>query len=84
MIVARALAKKSDDRYEAAATLAAELRSVAAMLDVRSGEAEPASVAPARAVRLPPRKSRTPIFVGLVALAVVTAFVAMWLLRLNH
>jgi eukaryotic-like serine/threonine-protein kinase len=84
VIVARALAKKPDDRYEAAATLAAELRSVAAMLDVRSGEAEPATAAPPRMVRRPPRKSRTPIFVGLVALALVTAFVAMWLLRLNH
>ena len=58
VILARALAKKLDDRYEAAATLAAELRSVAAMLDVRSGEAEPATVAPPRMVRRPPRKSR--------------------------
>src|SRR5207245_9920471 len=40
-ILGRALAKKPDDRYQAAATLAAELRSVTAILDVRSGHAEP-------------------------------------------
>jgi eukaryotic-like serine/threonine-protein kinase len=83
-IVARALAAKPDDRYEAAATLAAELRSIAAMLDVRSGETEPATVAPGHAARRAQRESRTPIFVGLLALALVTALVAIWLLRLNH
>jgi eukaryotic-like serine/threonine-protein kinase len=84
-IVTRALAARPDERFEAAATLAAELRSVAAILDVRSGEAEPASVAPARTVRrAAQRDSRTPIYVGLLALALVTAFVAIWLLRLNH
>ena len=36
------------DRYESAATLAAELRSVAAMLDVRSGDKEPPTLAPVR------------------------------------
>jgi serine/threonine-protein kinase len=83
-IVARALARNPDDRYQAAATLAAELRSVAAILDVRTGDVEPASAARPRPVRPAPRKSRTPIFVGLVTLALVGAFVAMWLLRLNH
>ena len=84
-VVTRALAARPDERFEAAATLAAELRSVAAILDVRSGEAEPASVTPARTVRrATQRASRTPIYVGLLALALVTAFVAIWLLRLNH
>ena len=83
-ILARALARTPADRYQAAATLAAELRSVAAMLDVRSGDAEPATVAPSRAIRRPQRRSRAPIFFGLLALAFVTAIVAMWLLRLHH
>ena len=37
-IINRALAKGLDDRYQSAASLAAELRSVEAVLDVRSGE----------------------------------------------
>lgn len=47
-IVTKALAKSPDGRYESAATLAAELRSVAAILDVRSGAIEPPTLAPAR------------------------------------
>jgi TolB-like protein len=43
-ILAKMLAKNPYDRYESAASLAAELRSVAAMLDIRSGEAEPRAV----------------------------------------
>jgi len=50
------------------------------MLDVRSGEAEPASVTPVRH----PQRRRSPMVVGLAALAVVAALVAFWLLRLNH
>jgi serine/threonine-protein kinase len=41
LIVGRCLAPGPDDRYESAATLAAELRSLAAILDVRSGTSEP-------------------------------------------
>ena len=37
-IITRALSKGLDDRYQSAASLAAELRSVAAVLDVRSGD----------------------------------------------
>ena len=37
-----------------------------------------------RGVRRAQRDSRTPIYVGLLALARVTAFVAIWLLRLKH
>ena len=40
-IVAKALAKSLGQRYEAAATLAAELRSIGAILDVRSESIEP-------------------------------------------
>jgi serine/threonine protein kinase len=45
-IILKMLAKSLDQRYEAAATVAAELRSVAAILDVRHGVAEPVNVAP--------------------------------------
>jgi serine/threonine protein kinase len=44
-IAVKALTKSPDARYESAATLAAELRSVAAILDVRSGAAEPPTLA---------------------------------------
>src|SRR5262249_13093725 len=46
-IVAKMLAKRLDQRYASAATLAAELRSVAAILDVRSDAAAPAPTTPA-------------------------------------
>ena len=46
-ILARAFAADSADRYETAATMSAELRAVAAILDVRIGDAEPASLLPA-------------------------------------
>jgi serine/threonine protein kinase len=48
-IVLKMLAKSLDQRYEAAATVAAELRSVAAILDVRDGVAEPVDLAPVTA-----------------------------------
>jgi len=48
-IVARALAKRVAERYESAAALAAELRAVDAILDVRSIESERASAAAAAA-----------------------------------
>jgi serine/threonine protein kinase len=48
-IVLKMLAKSLDQRYQAAATVAAELRSVAAILDVRDGVAEPVNVAPVTA-----------------------------------
>jgi serine/threonine-protein kinase len=44
-IVLRMLGKSLDQRSDSAATVAAELRSVAAILDVREGSAEPLSVA---------------------------------------
>jgi serine/threonine-protein kinase len=75
-ILAKALAKSLDHRYETAATFAAELRSVAALLDVRSEASEAAGevVAPG-----PPRRaSRRWIFV-LLALAALAA--AVWVER---
>ncbi len=54
-ILAKTLEKHPDDRYPTAVTLAAELRSLAAILDVRSGASEPSAVvvpvAPRRGVR---------------------------------
>ncbi len=79
-IVARMLAKKPDERYEAAATAAAELRSVAAMLDVRSGEAEPASV-------VVPRRSRNRFgsawIVGAFGAAFLLVLALLWLIGLK-
>ena len=43
-IVARAMAERAADRYQSAVSFAAELRSVAAMLDIRSGVREPPSL----------------------------------------
>jgi len=71
-IIARALGK-TDGPYESAATLAAELRSVAAMLDVRSGDKEPPTLVPPN-----PQPQGVPPWVIVVAvLAALTALV--WL-----
>jgi TolB-like protein len=53
-ILNRTLAKNPDDRYATAATLAAELRAVAAILDVRAGDTEPRSLVPRAARRRRP------------------------------
>jgi serine/threonine protein kinase len=42
-IVKRAMAEQVEDRYQSAVSFGAELRSVAAILDIRSGEREPPS-----------------------------------------
>jgi serine/threonine protein kinase len=77
-ILGRALAKSLDQRYEAAATLAAELRAVAAMLDMRSEASEAAGdvVTPG-----PPRRtsSRSGMLLLLLALAALAA--AAWFQR---
>ncbi len=65
-IVARALAKSLDQRYESAATLGAELRTVAAILDVRSDANAAAGVS---AAIMPPRRS----WAGLIVLLLVLA-----------
>lgn len=69
-IVSRALSK-ADGRFESAATLAAELRSVAAILDVRSGDKEPPTLVPPR-----PAPRGVPRWViAVVVLAAITALV---------
>lgn len=71
-IIAKALGKTSG-RYESAATLAAELRSVVAILDVRSGDKEPPTLVPPH-----PRRRRVPP--GIVVLVVLAALAALvWL-----
>ena len=70
-IVLKALSKTLDDRFESAATLAAEIRSVAAMLDVRSGDREPPTLAAARA-----RKRRvSPWLMALLMIAAVAGLI---------
>jgi TolB-like protein len=72
-IVARAMAKSLDQRYESAATVAAELRSVGAILDVRSDAEEMA------AVFTPVRPARRSFGRWIAALAVLAAVVgAAW------
>jgi serine/threonine protein kinase len=69
-IVTKALARRLDYRYGSAATLAAELRSVAAILDVRSGAVEP----PTLAMDEPRRR------VGWIVAMMLTAIAALvWL-----
>ena len=75
-IVLKALAKSLDQRYESAATLAAELRSLAAILDVRSESAAPAST-PVAVV--PPRRSVAGWIALLLLLAALAA--AAWFER---
>ncbi|MDP6581455.1 MAG: serine/threonine-protein kinase, partial [Vicinamibacterales bacterium] len=50
-IVVRALAERAEDRHQSAVPLAAELRSVAAILAVRSGDREPPSLRPRQPVQ---------------------------------
>jgi serine/threonine protein kinase len=69
-IVVRALSKDLDGRYQSAASFGAELRSVAAVLDLRAGEASPADLMP---LDDEPR-SRGWIFV----LLLFAAFAAAW------
>jgi len=74
-VVAKAMAKSLDARYEAAAALAGELRSVAAVLDVRQSVADEA--APRVAVR-PLRRRRVWPFI-LAGFAMGMAAVLWWL-----
>ena len=69
-IVARALGKSGG--YEAAATLAAELRALGAMLDVRQGAHEGAAFV------LRSRSSPTRAYAGWIVLALTLAAVAAW------
>jgi serine/threonine protein kinase len=76
-IVGKALGAYAEGGYEAAATFAAELRSIATILDVRAASADPVRVAPLRDRR--GRSSR-----GWILLAVIASLVALaaaWWLR---
>ncbi|TDI24822.1 MAG: serine/threonine protein kinase [Acidobacteria bacterium] len=71
-IVERAMADRVEDRYQSAVSFAAELRSVGAMFDVRSGGREPPSLVTATEARSG-RSSRWLIpFLALLALAGAT------------
>jgi hypothetical protein len=72
-IAVKALAKSPEGRYESAATLAAELRSVAAILDVRGGLIEPPTLAPAR------RRRQSVTGWLIAALILAAAAVLVWL-----
>jgi serine/threonine protein kinase len=72
-IVQKMLAKSLDHRYESVATVAAELRSVAAILSVRSGVGEP----PVLARALPKRRSWSGWVIVAAILAAIAALV--WL-----
>jgi serine/threonine protein kinase len=74
-IVEKLLAKSLDGRYESAATVAAELRSVAAILDVRSGVSEPPALARTR----PRQPSRGVWAVVIVAIAAIGIGILIWL-----
>ncbi len=75
-IVSRALSKNIEERYESAATLAAELRSVAAILDVRAAVAAEQT----RPVRSAPR-GRGGIWPVIVVLIALIAAAAWWWLK---
>ena len=72
-VVARALDAGREGGYEAAATCAAELRSVAAMLDLRAAAAEPP-----RDVRVR-RERPSRAWIVVAAAVVLAALLALWL-----
>jgi len=67
-----------DRGYQAAATLAAELRSVAAILDVRTAAAEKSRPAPARGAA---RRSKAPWVVMAIVVVVAALAAAWWWMR---
>ena len=70
-IISRALSKGLDERYQSAASMAAELRSVAAVLDVRSGESSMPDLIPLDEER---SNGKWIVLLVLVALAAVVWF----------
>src|SRR5262249_24314554 len=72
VIVGRALAKSLEARYETAATMAAELRSMAAIIDVRSEVMEAAGAAPAGSAA----RERSGSIAGWLLLLVLAAAIA--------
>ena len=79
-ILSRALSRDISERQQSAASLAAELRSVAAMLDVRTGDvAEPSMLLPID--DRPDRRASGLLFGALAAAAAAAAAVWWWLTR---
>ncbi len=74
-IVARAMAKSLDRRYQSAAELAADLRGAAMLLEVRSAQAEEASVPESE----PPSSPWRTVALALVLVAVVA--LGAWIVR---
>jgi serine/threonine protein kinase len=77
-VVAKALGTFAEGGYEAAATCAAELRSVAAILDLRAVSTEPARIVPVKGIRRE-RRSRAWIIVAVAAALAVLAAWRLWL-----
>ena len=75
-IVQRTLSKNLTTRHQSAASLVAELRSVATILDIRSGDREPPVVVPLRPARTRDRTLR-----WIVAVVAVAAGTAAWVWR---
>ena len=78
-VVAKALGTFAEGGYEAAATCAAELRSVATILDLRAVSAEPARVVPVKGIRRERRSRAWIILAVAAALAVLAAAWRLWL-----
>jgi serine/threonine-protein kinase len=75
-IVGRALAKDIDTRQQSAAALSAELRSIGAMLDVRSGDAAPGELLP-----LDDEGSSAGMWITIAVIALAVLGIAWWLVR---
>ena len=75
-IVERAMADRVEDRHQSAVSFGAELRSVAAMLAVRSGEREPPSLVIAKAA---PSGMSSRWLIPLLAVLVLAFATWLWL-----
>lgn len=78
-VIGRMLAANIDTRAQSAATVAAEFRSIAAVLDTRIEAAEAAEAA--ELPRLRREKSRSGLLVFVIVLLLVAAAIAMWWMR---
>ena len=75
-IVERAVAERVENRYQSAASFAAELRSVAAMLDVRSGDRGPPSLVTTKEA---PSSGSPRWLVSLLAIVALALAAWLWL-----
>ena len=77
-VIARALTRDLGERQQSAAALAAELRSVAAVLDVRSGDVhEPSAILP---IDETPDRQAAGLLAGALIAAAAAAAIVWWLL----